>query len=132
MDYQIITTDDELAEYCASSLDVAYLALDTEFIRTRTWFPQCGLIQMCNGKQTVLVDPLEITQWQPFKELLVAPTVVKVLHSCSEDLEVFMHLLETVPKPLFDSQFAACIAGIGTTLGYAKLVQEMLGIGLPG
>lgn len=130
MDYQIITTDAALAEYCASSANVAYLALDTEFIRTRTWFPQCGLIQICNGSQTVLVDPLEINQWQPFKDLLTSPAVVKVLHSCSEDLEVFMHLLDTVPQPLFDSQFAACIAGIGTTLGYGKLVQEMLGIEL--
>lgn len=130
MDYQIITTDSALAEYCASSSNCDYLSLDTEFIRTRTWFPQCGLIQICNGKQTVLVDPLEITQWQPFISLLTSPTVVKVLHSCSEDLEVFMHLLDTVPQPLFDTQFAACMAGIGTTLGYGKLVQELLDIEL--
>lgn len=130
MAFQIITTDSALADYCAQSEVNEYLALDTEFIRTRTWFPVCGLIQICNGKQTVLVDSLEISDWQPFKDLLNNENVVKVLHSCSEDLEVFMRQIGTIPKPLFDSQFAACVAGIGTTLGYGKLVQELLDIEL--
>lgn len=130
MEYQIITNDETLAEFCAESRNAEYLSLDTEFVRTRTWFPLCGLIQICNGPRTVLVDPLEINNWQPFKGLLVNPNIVKVLHSCSEDLEVFLREMDIIPKPLFDTQFAACVAGIGTTMGYAKLVQELLGIEL--
>ena len=130
MDYQIIADDTALSEFCARCADAEFLALDTEFIRTRTWYPQCGLIQICNGPEAVLVDPLQITHWQPFKDVLNNESIVKVLHSCSEDLEVFMRQVDTIPKPLFDSQFAACIAGIGTTMGYGKLVQELLGIEL--
>lgn len=130
MEYQIITNDETLAKFCAESCNAQYLSLDTEFVRTRTWFPLCGLVQVCNGPRTVLVDPLEINNWQPFIDLLVNEDIVKVLHSCSEDLEVFLREMDTIPKPLFDTQFAACIAGIGTTMGYGKLVQELLNIEL--
>lgn len=130
MQYQIITTNTHLAEYCQHSLQSDYIALDTEFVRTRTFYPQCGLIQINNGNQIVLVDPLAISQWEPFIALMKNPSVVKVLHSCSEDLEVFLHLLNCVPTPLFDTQFAACMAGLGNTLGYAKLVSDLLGIDL--
>lgn len=130
MEYQIITNDAELAEYCAQCAGVEYLALDTEFIRTRTWFPHCGLIQINNGQRIVLVDPLDIHHWQPLIALLEDPDIVKVLHSCSEDLEVFLFLLDTIPTPLFDTQFAACLTGLGTTIGYGKLVKDLIGVEL--
>ncbi|MCC2607381.1 ribonuclease D [Planctobacterium marinum] len=128
MEFQIINDNGSLAEYCQQSKGAEFISLDTEFVRTRTWYPQCGLIQINNGKRIVLVDPLTISDWQPLKDILVAPDIVKVLHSCSEDLEVFSRLLGVYPAPIFDTQFAACLAGLGNTLGYAKLIQDLLGI----
>ena len=128
MEFQIITDNGSLAEYCQQSKGVEFISLDTEFVRTRTWYPQCGLIQINNGKRIVLVDPLTVSDWEPLKEILVAPDIVKVLHSCSEDLEVFSRLLGVYPSPIFDTQFAACLAGLGNTLGYAKLISDMLDI----
>ena len=130
MGYQIITSDADLQTFCEQCQSSQYLALDTEFVRTRTWFPHCGLIQVCNGERTVLIDPLAITDWADFLQLMRKDSLVKVLHSCSEDLEVFKHLLGEIPSPIFDSQFAACLAGLGPTLGYGKLIKDMLGIEL--
>jgi ribonuclease D len=97
-------------------------------VRTRTLYPQLGLIQLFDGKQLVLVDPLAIDDFSCLIDLLTNPDVVKVLHSCSEDLETFWHAFKIMPTPIFDSQFAASITGMGPALGYAKLVETMLGI----
>lgn len=130
MKYLYIDDDQQLVKFCAVAATMEFVALDTEFVRTRTFFPQCGLIQIYDGNQVVLVDPLVINDWQPLVALLENQSVVKVLHSCSEDLEVFQHLLGTMPTPLFDSQFAACMLNMGNTLGYAKLIEAMLDISL--
>lgn len=130
MKYQYIADDQQLAKFCSLAATMEYVAFDTEFVRTRTFFPQCGLIQIYDGNKVVLVDPLQINDWQPLVSLLENQNVVKVLHSCSEDLEVFQHLLGTMPTPLFDSQFAACMLNMGNTLGYAKLIEAMLNISL--
>ena len=87
-----------------------------------------GLIQIYDGKQCVLVDPLAIDDFSSLTELLTNPNVVKVLHSCSEDLETFWHAFKVMPSPIFDSQFAASIVGMGPALGYAKLVEIMLDV----
>ncbi|BDX06066.1 ribonuclease D [Planctobacterium marinum] len=128
MEFQIISENGELATYCQQSKGVEFISLDTEFVRTKTWYPQCGLIQINNGKQIVLVDPLTVSDWSPLVEILIDPDVVKVLHSPSEDFEVFYRLLGVYPAPIFDTQFAACLVGLGNTLGYAKLIQDLLGV----
>lgn len=128
MEFQIINQNGSLAEYCQQSRGAEFISLDTEFVRTRTWYPQCGLIQINNGQQIVLVDPQAITHWQPLTDILIDPKIIKVLHSCSEDLEVFSRLLGVYPTPIFDTQFAACLAGLGNTLGYAKLIHDLLDI----
>ena len=128
MSYTFITTNEALHSYCVKASAVPAIAVDTEFVRTRTLYPQIGLIQIYDGRELVLVDPLAITDFTPLKDLLVNPNVVKVLHSCSEDLETFWHAFKVIPEPIFDTQFAASIVGMGSSLGYAKLVEEMLEI----
>lgn len=127
MQYQIITNDQTLKQFCQLAQNEPAIAVDTEFVRTRTLYPRLGLIQIYDGNQLVLIDPLEITDFRPLVSLLTDPNVVKVLHSCSEDLETFWHSLKVIPKPLFDTQFAACLLNMGATLGYANLVELMLG-----
>jgi len=126
MQYNFITSNQELADFCQQASQVEAIAVDTEFVRTRTLYPQLGLIQIYDGKQLVLVDPLAIDDFSSLTALLTNPNVVKVLHSCSEDLETFWHAFKVMPSPIFDSQFAASVVGMGPALGYAKLVEIML------
>jgi ribonuclease D len=126
MQYNFITSNQTLEEFCQQASLVEAIAVDTEFVRTRTLYPQLGLIQIYDGKQLVLIDPLAIDDFSSLTALLTNPKVVKVLHSCSEDLETFWHAFKVMPSPIFDSQFAASIVGMGPALGYAKLVEVML------
>ncbi|XOV78745.1 MAG: ribonuclease D [Aestuariibacter sp.] len=128
MDFEYIDSDAALANFCQQASTAEFISVDTEFVRTRTYFPQCGLIQINDGRSVVLVDPLMIEQWRPLAVLLTDPNVIKVLHSCSEDLEVFWRVLGIMPTPLFDSQFAAALLNMGPSIGYAKMVEDMLNI----
>jgi len=107
------------------------LALDTEFVRERTFFPKLGLIQVSDGGAVSLVDPLAIADLSPVLAALGDPGAVKVLHSASEDLEVLYRAFGIIPEPLFDTQIAAALAGIGASLGYQKLVATVFGVELP-
>ena len=86
MQYNFITSNQALADFCQQASQVEAIAVDTEFVRTRTLYPQLGLIQIYDGKQLVLVDPLSIDDFSSLTELFTNPNVVKALHSCSVDL----------------------------------------------
>ncbi|MBU1436018.1 MAG: ribonuclease D [Gammaproteobacteria bacterium] len=126
MSYRMITDNAQLAEFCQLSLTASCLAVDTEFVRISTLAPKLGLIQLYAGADLVLVDPLSITDWQPLAELLAAPSVLKLLHSCNEDLEAFASVGLIEIRPLLDTQLAAELAGMGSSLGYAKMVEQLL------
>ncbi|WP_420849038.1 ribonuclease D [Pseudomonas jilinensis] len=127
----MIDQDAELAAWCERWRQLPYVAVDTEFVRTETFYPIAGLLQVGDGRQAYLIDPLKISDWSPWVELLRDPAVTKVLHSCSEDLEVFQHLCGATPAPLFDTQLAAAYLGMDFSMGYSRLVLSLLGIDLP-
>lgn len=106
------------------------VALDTEFVRTRTFFARLGLVQLSTEDQIWLLDPLAVDP-QPLLDLLQDDSVVKIFHSCGEDLEVLYRLSEDFPQPLIDTQLAAAFAGYGYSLGYGKLVELFHGVTLP-
>jgi ribonuclease D len=127
-DYQYIDTQvqwNEALDHCKKS---KLLAVDTEFIRRDTFFPQAALVQLATTERCFLLDPLAINDLSGLAELLTNLDITKVLHACSEDLEVFQHLLGVVPKPVFDTQIAAGYLGLRFSMGYQALVQEVLGI----
>ncbi|EKT4465015.1 ribonuclease D [Pseudomonas putida] len=126
-----IRDDQTLAEHCRGWHELPFVALDTEFMRVDTFYPKAGLIQVGEGNRAYLIDPLLIRDWQPLAELLDDPGVVKVLHACSEDLEVLLRLTGKLPQPLFDTQLAAGYLNIGFSMGYSRLVQDVLGLELP-
>jgi ribonuclease D len=126
-----IDQDDQLAELCATWRQQAAIAVDTEFMRSDTFYPIAGLLQIGDGKGCYLIDPLAIQNLVPLRELMLDTAVTKVLHSCSEDLEVFQRWLGVVPAPLFDTQIAAAFAGLGFSLGYSGLVKSLLTIEIP-
>ena len=126
--FSLITTNTELSEICLLAQQQNIVALDTEFIRISTYFPKLGLIQLYDGKRVSLIDPLMITDFSPFVKLLADSHVLKVLHSCSEDLLVFLQEFNQLPTPMIDTQIMARFLGLGMSAGLAKLVQQYLNI----
>lgn len=126
-----ILDDQRLAEHCQAWRRLPFVAVDTEFMRVDTFYPKAGLVQVGDGQRAYLIDPLQIRDWRPLAELLEDPAVLKVLHACSEDLEVLLRLTGKLPQPLFDTQLAAGYLNIGFSMGYSRLVQEVLGLELP-
>jgi len=120
----------------------ARVGLDTEFIRERTYWPQLALVQIAigdpaapaggqaGGQAILLVDPLQPAMCAALAPLLADESVLKVMHSASEDLVAFKRACDVLPAPLFDTQTAAALAGIGGALGYQKLVEQLTGTAL--
>lgn len=122
----------ELESLCAAWLEEPFLAIDTEFVRSSTFFPKVGLIQICDGKNAYLIDPTRLESTPDlWISLLQSPKVAKVFHACNEDLEVFQHHFGVIPEPIFDTQLAAGLSGLGFNLGYARLVKALLDEELP-
>ena len=117
----------QLADAAARWADAPLLALDTEFVRETTFYPIAGLVQLGDGRDQYLLDPLTIDDWTPL-QLLIGDARPKVLHAPSEDLELFQQLLGTAPAPLYDTQIGAALAGWGFGLGYQALVLQQLGV----
>ncbi|NRN29852.1 ribonuclease D [Photorhabdus heterorhabditis] len=130
MNYQLITTDAQLQQVCERAKEHSKIALDTEFVRTRTYYPQLGLIQLYDGEQLSLIDPLNITNWQPFRELITNPQILKFLHAGSEDLEVFLNAFQCLPEPMVDTQVLAAFIGHPLSCGFAALVAEYIHVEL--
>ncbi|MFB1001898.1 MAG: ribonuclease D [Pseudomonadales bacterium] len=125
-DFVFIDSDSALAEMVTACLEQPVIALDTEFIRTDTFYPKPALLQIYDRRQIYLVDPLKITDLEPLKTLFNSPTTVKVMHSCSEDMDVFSRMLGCYPKPLMDTQVAASIVGMDFSMSYQRLVESIL------
>ncbi len=126
----LIVDDAGLAAAAQQWQKCAVVALDTEFMRTDTFFPKLALVQLCDGRSTWLIDPLSLSDLAPLGDLLANPKVLKVLHSCSEDLEVLQHVMGQSPAPLFDTQVAAALTGHGFSRGYSSLVKDLRGVEL--
>lgn len=100
-------------------------------MRVNTFYPQLALIQINDGDAIYLIDPLEISEWETFTELMLSPSVLKIFHSCSEDLGVFAHHFGLLPAPLFDTQIANAFLNQGFGLSYQNLVAAQSGHVLP-
>lgn len=126
--FTVITDNTSLLEICNLAQQQSAVALDTEFMRVSTYFPKLGLIQLYDGERVSLIDPLAITDFSPFVALLSNSKVLKILHSCSEDLLVFLQEFDQLPHPMIDTQIMARFIGLGTSAGLAKLAQQYLNV----
>jgi ribonuclease D len=131
MHWELLETDDDLADMLADAAGRTSVAVDTEFMRRNTFYPQAALLQLCFEETAWLIDPLTIEDPTPLIELFENPGLTKILHSASEDLEVFQKWLGVLPQPLFDTQKAAAMVGRGFGLGYRALVMDIEGVDLP-
>ncbi|XOV82027.1 MAG: ribonuclease D [bacterium] len=126
--FEWISDDAHLAQAVAAWGD--HIALDTEFIRTDTYYPVPGLYQVASDEQIYLIDPLEISDWQPMADYLTDPESVIVMHACQEDLELMHHHLDLMPANVFDTQLANAFVSTEYSLSYAALVEKTTGVAL--
>lgn len=128
MPIEYVSDTAALNTLCESWAAEPFLAVDTEFERTSTFYARIGLLQIADSKCCYLVDPLTIDDWSGFKQLLNTPSCTLVMHSCSEDLSLLQTFLGCLPVSLFDTQLAAAFLGIGFSISYQGLVEQLLGI----
>lgn len=113
----------QLEEAAACWAERQVLGIDTEFVRERTYRAALGLVQVSDGETAWLLDPLAVQDVRPLAEMLENPDILKILHSGSEDLEVLLNTVGTLPEPLVDSQVACAILGQPLQMGYHSAVQ---------
>ena len=123
---KLITTTDELAGYCKSLADAEYIAVDTEFMRERTYWPKLCVAQVAGPQEAAAIDALaEGMDLAPLDELMANPKVLKVFHAARQDLEIFYLRMNKVPQPLFDTQVAAMVCGHGEAASYESLATKL-------
>lgn len=126
MEELYVDSQNKLSSLCSLVKSSDVIAIDTEFLREKTYYAQLCLIQIATNDALACVDPLAVSNLDPLLELLYDPARVKVLHSARQDLEIFFDLKGELPKPIFDTQIAATLLGYGDQIGYAGLVKAML------
>jgi ribonuclease D len=125
-DIQTITDQSALQSFCDRLARSPYVTVDTEFIRDRTYWPRLCLIQAASDEDAGIIDPLAPgIDLQPFLDLLSNEKVLKVFHAARQDVEIFVHLSDAVPHPIFDTQVAAMVCGFGDSVGYDRLVEKI-------
>ena len=129
-DFLFIDSEEALLSFCKDIADADVLAVDTEFIREKSYYSRLCLIQIATPQHIACIDPLAIADIGPLLDILYDSNKIKVLHAARQDLEIFFHLRGHVPMPLFDTQIAATVLGCGDQIGYSKLVEEFLDIPL--
>ena len=130
-----ILTTEELAAFCETARRQPFVTVDTEFLRERTYYAQLCLVQVAlppagsrddDGGEAVLIDPIGgDLDLSPLWSLMADEGVVKVFHAARQDVEIFWHEGGVIPKPLFDTQVAAMVAGFGDQVGYETLVRKL-------
>jgi len=128
--YQFIDSQQALTDFVTSIRSSKYVVIDTEFIREKTYYPQLCLIQIAAGEQMACIDPIALSDLSELYAILHDPNVTKVFHAAQQDLEILYYNSGQVPAPIFDTQPAASILGIGEQIGYAGLVESLLGVSL--
>ena len=123
---KLITTTDELAAFCKSLAGAEFVAVDTEFMRERTYWPKLCLVQVAGPDEAAAIDALaEGIDLSPLDELMGNPDVLKVFHAARQDLEIFYLRMNKVPGPLFDTQVAAMVCGHGEAASYESLATKL-------
>ena len=126
--WSLITNDVALTATCERWSVGGIIGVDTEFVRERTYYPCPGLIQVADNHGVVIIDPLELSDFGPLKDVLLDPSIVKLTHACDEDLEVLELLTGVKVCNVFDTQLASAFAGYGFSLGYRNLVEVLLDV----
>ena len=128
--FELIETEDALNSFVQKIKQAKWVALDTEFLRERTYYAKLCLIQIEAEGHRACIDPIKITDLSTLAAILHDPQITKVFHAAHQDLEILLQLTGKIPAPIFDTQVAASVLGYGDQMAYARLVEQMLSISL--
>ena len=126
----LIETAQELTAFCEKIADAEYIAIDTEFVRDKTYFSKLCLIQIASPSDIACIDPLVVQDLSALKSLFANSAQTKIFHAARQDLEILYSDLGLMPAPMFDTQIAATLLGLGEQIGYGNLVKHYLDINL--
>ncbi len=126
-----ISTYEDLSALCARARGFSAVAIDTEFLRERTYHAKLCLVQIATPDECAVIDPLAIDDLSPLADLMADVDTLKVFHACSQDMEVLNHALGVCPAPIFDTQVAAGFLGERAQCSYHNLVHSFCGVSLP-
>ena len=122
----IITDTAALVRFCEAQQGASFVAVDTEFMRERTYWPILCLVQVAGPTEAAAIDTLapgiDLT---PLLALMADESILKVFHAARQDVEIFVNLSDRVPAPLFDTQVAAMVCGFGDAASYETLVAKL-------
>lgn len=131
MDIQFVDTTEALQILCKKMKQEPWLALDTEFLREKTYYPKFCLLQIATLEWVVCIDPITLEgELDVLFDVINDPNIIKVLHSCRQDVEIFYSLSGKLPAPVYDTQLVAPLLGFQENPGYAMLVSGFLNINL--
>jgi len=123
----MITTQEALSHAIRRMCAEAVIAVDTEFIREKTYYPQLCLIQIAFGDEVVLIDPLSDIDLLPLRDIMCNPAILKVFHSGQQDLEILYRLFKEPVGPIFDTQVASALMGMADQASYGTFIRTILG-----
>lgn len=124
LDLVFVDNEQKLKEACHRLGQQPYLAVDTEFVREKTYYPILCLIQIASPQHCYCIDPLAVRDLSPLASLLLDRQTIKVFHAARQDLEILYQTFGEIPAPVFDTQIAATLLGLGDQIGYANLVRH--------
>ncbi len=124
----LLENTESLATFCQDAKGEPYIAVDTEFIRDKTYYSQLCLVQIATENQAVAIDTLAPgMNLSPLYALMADTGILKVFHAARQDVEIFFHLSGRIPAPLFDTQVAAMVCGFGDSVGFEPIVAKLVG-----
>ncbi|WP_080797202.1 ribonuclease D [Arabiibacter massiliensis] len=123
-----IANQENLAAFVERAMASSVLAIDTEFLREKTYYAKLCLLQLATDEETAIVDPFAVDDLRVLAPLLENENVMKLFHAGSQDLEILLREVGVLPRPLFDTQVAAALLGHTQQIGYAALVHAECGV----
>jgi ribonuclease D len=130
MSIRYVASRSDLDDLCEQLAGSPWLAVDTEFHREKTYYPELCLVQVANDDIIACVDPLAVDDLSPLMDLFYSPNTTLVFHAARQDLELFFLLRNALPPNIFDTQLAATVLGYGDQIGYGNLVKQCLNVDL--
>jgi len=120
----------DLVDFCKALSGGDFIAIDTEFLREKTYYPELCLVQIKQGEHLACIDTIAIDDLSALIALMNNQSITKVFHAAAQDMEIFVMLDKKAPAPIFDTQVAAPLLGYQEQIGYGNLVKEVLGVTL--
>ena len=119
-----------LEAFAARASSSRLLAIDTEFLREKTYYPKLCLMQIATDEERVIIDPFAVENLGVLRGVLEDDKIMKVFHAGHQDIEIILYDIGCVPHPLFDTQVAAALLGQTQQIGYGALVHAICGVKL--